>query len=193
VSRTFEDLQRSGRLTELEQVPALRQRVHEEVRAAIARGSPCVVANLMVNISNFAPTTAKAGLIRPLARECLESDDPLVRWSGIWSLERLGDRPSVRSALLKDYASLLIRPDVSRWWATAWWKDENSKFNRRNAAVTVAGLRADLVALLGKYRITEARSVLLAVIDDDCEWYGGLKATAGNALVAMQDVSVQQP
>ena len=181
------------RLEEADRLPDARSQLRRDMQDVVAHGSPYLVANFMMRVHGGL-RASRVELVTPLTAACLESKDPLVRWSGIWSLSQLeaeageaaGDRSPAQQALQQNYHTLLIRPDVKPWWTTAWWKDENSEFNRLNAAGTLALMRARLIERVGQYRITEGRPVLLAVKHDRWDWNRYAREAAEKALAELE-------
>lgn len=186
---TFENLQTRHEVAALGNLSSERQRLIHETVAVIDAGSPYIVANRMMNLSYSLPSQVEREVIEPLMQKCLESTDPLIRWSGIYAANAIEEKQLVKHGLERDYSSFLIRPDPTPWWAAAWWREEQNWFNRLNAAATVAALRASLIEMLGEYDIREAKPILRAIIADNWEWYDEAKHSAEKSLKALEQES----
>lgn len=164
----IQSLRSKGEVPSLATDSGRRQAVIDEATAIIESASLSAIVIHMVGLSDSIPRSVKPDILRPLAEQCLLSEDPIIRWAGVYAASAMGDDRLVAETLAKDYTTLLVRPEPRPWWISAWWTDEQSLFNRLNAFGAVEGLRSQMIELLGKHDIQRAKPVLKAIIED-CE------------------------
>ena len=134
---------------------------------------PDTVSTLMSYVMPWAGRHDYQDRMRPLVEKCLSSHDPFVRWVGAATAWRCLDRPRIREALMKDFWTVLIRPDPLPWWASTevpMPDAANAYFFRKQAAWNLSAERGAVIRRLGEHGIQEALPVLEALDpgDDAC-------------------------
>jgi hypothetical protein len=149
---------------------------------AISRQTmPGLVACATFQLTTWASTESERELLRDYGDACLASQEPLIRWSGIYAVYEAGSSETAIATLRKDYAFLTTRPDMPSVAVNA----DGDYISAVSPAVSLASLREKLITLIGEAEIWEAKPVIRAITEDDGEWHEGTKLASQCALEAL--------
>lgn len=151
---------------------------------------PYSTASAMDSVTRWALRWEKQERMCPLIERAFESEDPFIRWAGIRSAYYLGHDELAARELEKDYPTLLIRPDPVPWWAVPFWRPEARRAARYAPAHYLAGVRENMIRLVGEYGIQDAITVLRAIETDSAEWDEGSKRAARAVAKTLESAGV---
>jgi hypothetical protein len=152
---------------------AEEDQVQSRARALLSLDAPYIAALLMPDLAWWAECGGgnRPAKVKPLVDFCLRHEDRLIRWSGVFAASKSGASERAYRVLRQDYASLLIRPDLSPWWAVRGWDHfAQRQVARQFPPSHVATMRAEVIRLVGEMELQEAKDVVEAIMRDPREW-----------------------
>jgi hypothetical protein len=153
-------------------------RIQEPALRLTANGHPGVIATMVIQVENWANTDERLRVLETISHACLDSADPMVRWSGIHAARRLPDSGRGCAAMEADVPSLVLRPDYQG--------RQGSFIDWAQPAVALASVRADLIRLVAECNLRESEGVLNAIVSDHGEWHEATRAAVAESLTLLK-------
>ena len=147
----------------------------------ISTDSPGLTAYALIQLENWADAFGHEDVLRTIADACLNTPDPLMRWSGIHAAWCAGERRLAENSLYNDYASLAVRPDGPRDKP----RGPTRHLGHYSPALGLAVIRSDLVGLVGEWKMTAALPVIEAIAADRKEWLDRTREKARQSLAML--------